>query len=55
MQFFDGSASQIISKKCAGFGKTFLLYHLSMDIMIISHDVSDGDISLVGNCDIIQL
>ena len=43
MQFFDGSASQIISKKCAGFGKTFLLYHLSMDIMIFSHDVSDGN------------
>ena len=35
--------------------KQFLLYHLSMDMMIFSHDVSDGDISLVGNCDITQL
>ena len=41
MQFFEGSASQIISKKISAgmyfLENIFLLHHLSMDIVIFSN------------------
>ena len=51
MQFFDESVSQILSRECAGLGKSFGFAVLNIMIPDVS---GDDNIPLVGNCDIIQ-